>query len=111
MKDKYESVGLNYEIIANKYPNLDEYEEIVNSFLSDPFFKEIGEYLDGEDYALAKDACKGLYLLAQELCLFNLYMWIVEVYEDLEEELYQEAYSHYQEMMSVYDGIRGAFNV
>lgn len=111
MKDKYESVGLNYEIIVNKYPNLNEFEEIVNSYLSDPFFKEIGDYLDDEDYALAKDALKGLYLLAQELCLFNLYVAIVEVYEDLEEELYKEAMAHYSDMKKLHQRIRGAFNV
>ncbi|MBR0462735.1 MAG: hypothetical protein IJJ00_08515 [Erysipelotrichaceae bacterium] len=111
MKEKYAKVGLNYDLIAGRYPDINEYEEIVNAYLSDPFFEELEDYLDDEDYALAKDALKGLYILAQDLYLYPLYMAIMEVYEDIEEELYMDVMGHYKEMMAVYKKIRGAFHV
>jgi len=111
MKDKYESVGLNYDLIVSKYPNLNEYEEIVNSYLSDPFFIELEKYLDDEDYAIAKDATKGLYILAQELYLYPLYIALCDIYEDIEEEMYKEVISHYKDMMAIYNRIKGVFNV
>ena len=48
MKEKYRKIGLNYELIASKYLDMNEYEEIVNSYLSDPFFVELEEYLEKE---------------------------------------------------------------
>ena len=110
MKQKYESCGLNYDLIVSKYPNINEYEETVNAFLSDPFFKEIESMLDDEDYALAKDATKGLYILAQDLYLYPLYEKITEIYEDLEYETYDEIMTHYKDMYKVYEKIKGAFN-
>lgn len=110
MKDKYKSVGLDYDLIIDKFKNIDEYEDIVNTYFSDPFFKELEGMLDDEDYALAKDATKGLYVLASELCLFPLYEALLEVYEDLEYEMYDQVITHYQEMMNVYKRIRSIFN-
>lgn len=109
MADKYKNVGLDYDLIQTKYPNIAEYEKIALAFLDDPFFKEIKEYLENEDYALAKDATKGLYILAQELYLMPLYMALLDIYEDLEEELYKEVMPHYNEMIKIYDKIRGIF--
>ncbi|MBR3228268.1 MAG: hypothetical protein IKF68_06965 [Erysipelotrichaceae bacterium] len=111
MKEKYRKIGLNYELIASKYLDINEYEEIVNSYLSDPFFLELEEYLENEDYALAKDALKGLFILAQELYLYPLYIALMEVYEDIEEEMYKESITHYREMIRVYENMRGSFNV
>ena len=111
MKDKYASVGLNYDIIIDKFKNINEYEETVNAYLSDPFFKQLEGMLDDEDYALAKDATKGLYILAGDLCLYPLYEALLEVYEDLEYEMYDEIMTHYKDMMTVYERIRGCFNV
>ena len=111
MKEKYRKIGLNYELIASKYLDINEYEEIVNSYLSDPFFTELEEYLENEDYALAKDALKGLYILAQELYLYPLYIALMEVYEDIEEEMYKESITHYREMIRVHEKMRGSFNV
>lgn len=111
MENKYKSIGLNYDIIVNKYPNINEYEEIVNVFLDDEFFEGIGKYLEDEDYALAKDATKGLFILAQDLCLYPLYIALVEIYEDLDSELYNDAMGHYKDMKDVYKKIRGIFNV
>ena len=111
MKKKYESVGLNYDLIIEKYPNINEYEEIVNSYLSDPFFKELKDYLDNEDYALAKDATKGLFILAQELFIYPLYVSLMDIYEDLEEEMYKEVLTDYEKMMIVYKNIQGVFHV
>ena len=111
MKDKYKSVGLDYDLIIDKYPNINEYEETVNAYLADPFFKEIESMLDDEDYALAKDATKGLYVLASQLCLYPLYETLLEIYEDLEYETYDEIVTHYQAMYQIYIKIRGCFNV
>lgn len=110
MKKKYESVGLNYELISEKYVDLGYFEEAVNAFLEDEFFKELDMMLCDEDYAMAKDATKGLFILAQELLLFPLYEKLVEIYEDLEYETYTDIKSHYEEMMEVYKKIRGVFN-
>lgn len=109
MEEKYKSVGLDYDLIISKYPNLQEYEEAASAYLSDPFFKELKTYLENEDYELAKDATKGLYILAQELYMYPLYILLMEIYEDLEEELYKDVMNHYSEMFNVYQRIRGAF--
>ena len=109
MKNKYKSVGLDYDLILEKFPNIQEYEMTVNTFLDDSFFKDIGDYLKDEDYALAKDATKGLYILAQELCLYPLYMALLDLYEDMEEEIYKDVYSHYEDMLKVHEKIRGCF--
>ena len=111
MKEKYAKVGLNYDLIVSKFPDINEYEEIVNAYLSDPFFEELEDYLDDEDYALAKDALKGLYILAQDLYIYPLYMALMEVYEDIEEEIYKDVMGHYSEMMRVYRNIRSVFHV
>ena len=111
MKEKYAKVGLNYDLIASKYLDINEYEEIVNAYLSDPFFEELEGYLQDEDYELAKDALKGLFILAQDLYIYPLYMALMEVYEDLEEELYKDAMGHYYEMIEVYKKLKGAFHV
>ena len=110
MKNKYENVNLNYDLIASKYPNIDEYENIVSVFLNDPFFNELEEYLSSEDYAMAKDATKGLMILSQELYLFPLYEKISEIYEDLEFETYDEVMAHYKDMKETYERLRNAFS-
>ncbi|MBO7677940.1 MAG: hypothetical protein J6S49_10565 [Erysipelotrichaceae bacterium] len=110
MRNKYRKVGLDYDLIIDRYPNINEYEETVNAYLSDEFFKDLKVMLEEEDYALAKDATKGLYVLASQLCLFPLYEKLLEVYEDLEYETYGEVNEHYEDMMETYDRIRGVFN-
>ena len=110
MKNKYKKVGLDYDLIIEKYPNINEYEEIVNAYLADEFFKELEMMLEEEDYAIAKDATKGLYVLAGELYLFPLYEKLLEVYEDLEYETYGDVSDHYKEMIETYRRIRGVFN-
>ena len=111
MKNKYKSCGLNYDLIVERFPNIDEYEQIVNTYLSDEFFRDLEVMLENEDYALAKDALKGLYILAQDLMLFPLYGALMEVYEDLEYEIYKDAPGHYRDMMEVYERLRGVFYV
>ena len=110
MKNKYRSIGLDYDLIIEKYPNINEYEETVNAFLSDEFFKDLKVMLEEEDYALAKDATKGLYVLSGQLYLFPLYEKLLEVYEDLEYEVYQDVNEHYRDMYETYLKIRGKFN-
>ena len=72
MREKYAKVGLDYDQILEKFPNIQEYEEAVNAYFSDPFFEDIKKYLDDEDYELAKDAIKGLFVLAEELRMYPL---------------------------------------
>lgn len=110
MRNKYKSCGLNYDIIVEKYPNISEYEDTVNAYLADEFFRELEDMLDNEDYAMAKDATKGLYILASDLCLYPLYETLLEIYEDLEYETYSDVMLHYREMMEKYHHIRGMFN-
>lgn len=109
MKSKYASAGLNYDLINEKFKDIDEYEDTANFFLADENFKLLGSYLEDEDYAMAKDAVKGLYILAGELRMYPLYEALLEVYEDLEEELYRDVTGHYDEMMTVYEKVRGIF--
>ena len=109
MKNSFEKLGLNYDLINEKYPNIDEYKNIVKFYLDDEFFLDIGTYLEDEDYALAKDACKGLFILAQDLYLYPLYMALMEVYEDLEEKTYTDVLKHYDEMKLVYEKFKGVF--
>lgn len=109
MKEKYQSLGLNYDLIISKYPDINEYEHIVNFYLDDAFFDEINELLEYEDYELAKDALKGLYILASDLCLYPLYIALLEIYEDIEDENYKEVLTHYQEMMKIHKKLRGGF--
>ena len=110
MKEKYKRCGLNYDLIVEKYPNINEYEETVNVYLDDEFFKDLKVMLEEEDYAMAKDAVKGLYVLAGDLCLFPLYETLLELYEDLEYETYDQIMSHYEDMMKAHKRIRGMFN-
>lgn len=110
MKNKYSSCGLNYDLIIERFPNINEYEETVNAYLDDEFFHDLDDMLENEDYALAKDAVKGLYILAGDLYLFPLYEKLLEVYEDLEFEMYGDVRAHYDDMMETYTKIRGIFN-
>ena len=111
MKEKYAKIGLNYDLILEKYPNINYYEETVNAYLDDPFFNELKDMLENEDYALAKDAVKGLYILASELCLYPLYEVLLDIYEDLEYETYDTVLNHYKDMIKVYKKIRDNFYV
>ncbi|MDO4940876.1 MAG: hypothetical protein Q4E33_04200 [Erysipelotrichaceae bacterium] len=111
MKEKYAKCGLNFDLIIKKYPNIYEYEEIVNAYLDDEFFVSIEGMLKDEDYALAKDATKGLYILASELLLFPLYESLLELYEDLEYETYDDCIKHFEIVKDKHQLIRGLFNV
>ncbi len=109
MENSFRELGLNYDLIASKYADIEEYKNIVRFYLNDEFFLGMQEYLENEDYALAKDACKGLFILAQDLYLYPLYIALMEVYEDLEDKTYDNVLKHYEEMKLVYDKFRGAF--
>lgn len=107
--DKYKSAGLDYELINSKFPDNTEYEKIVRTYLEDPFFEELKDYLDDEDYALAKDATKGLFILAQDLYLYPLYIALLDIYEDIEEELYNDLMTKYINMYEIYKKVREVF--
>ena len=109
MKEKYQSVGLNLDLIEEAFPNLEEYEITLNEYLMDEHFSELGTCLDDEDYEMAKDIVKGLYLLAQDLMVFPLFETLLEIYEDLEYETYDDILSHYTEMMFVHHKILNIF--
>ncbi len=110
MKNKYKSVGLDYDLILDKFLNINEYEETANAYLDDEFFRELEAMIDEEDYAMAKDAVKGLYILAGELFMFPLYEALLEIYEDLEYETYADLKNHYSRMFGIYSRIREIFN-
>ena len=110
MKEKYITCGLNYELILDTYPNLDEYEKVLHVYLDDEFFDELKEYLQNEDYAMAKDALKGLYILASDLKIFNLYERLLDLYEDLESENYKDLLSDYDLVMGIREKIRRGFS-
>ena len=56
-------------------------------------------------------AVKGLYLLAQDLRLFPLYESLLEIYEDLTYEMYGDALPHYEDVLAIYEKLRGVFYV
>ena len=109
MREKYDKAGLNYDIILEKFPDMQEYEKTLMFYFDDENFELLGQYIKDEDYAMAKDACKGLYVLASELRVFPLYEALLEVYEDLEFETYSDISEHYKQMHELYDKIRSAF--
>lgn len=109
MREKYFKAGLNYDLINEAFPDMNEFERTMLFYLDDENFKLLGEYLEDEDYAMAKDACKGLYILASELRMFPLYEALLEIYDDLEAEVYTDVLKHYKEMIKVYDRIRSPF--
>lgn len=110
MRNKYKSVGLDYDLILDKFLNINEYEETANAYLDDEFFRQLEDMIEEEDYAMAKDAVKGLYILAGDLCMFPLYEALLEIFEDLEYETYQDIRKHYKEMFGIYSRIREIFN-
>lgn len=111
MREKYRSVGLSYDMIGEAFPDIEEYEDTVNAYLADEDFSLLKGYLENEDYEMAKDAVKGLFLLAQDLRLFPLYEALLEVYEDLTYEMYTDVMGHYDEVRAVYDRLRSVFYV
>ena len=54
----------------------DEYEIIC---LDDEFFEEIPLFIKDQDYEMAFDALKGLYILAEQFRLMRLYEYLLEV--------------------------------
>lgn len=109
MKSKYQNVGLDFDLINSKYKDITEYESTVNAFFEDPYFDELKTFIEDEDWAMAKDACIGLYKLALDLYLMPLYMALVDIYEDLEYENYKELSQKYDNMYSIYSQIRTIF--
>ena len=109
MKSKYQKVGLDFDLINSKFKDISEYENTVTSFFEDPYFVDLKSFIEDEDYAMAKDAVKGLYTLALELYLMPLYMMLVDIYEDLEYENYKELLTKYEAMYSKYKEIKAIF--
>lgn len=109
MKSKYQKVGLDFDLINSKFKDISEYENTVMIFFEDPNFIELKNFIDDEDYAMAKDAVKGLYTLSLDLYLMPLYLLLVDIYEDLEYEEYKDLKNKYNKMTQKYNEIRGIF--
>ncbi len=84
--------------------------EVIKAYLADEFFMCLKGYIDDEDYALAKDALKGLYLLAQKLELYNLYMTLVDLYEDIDGAFYSDIKGHYELMIEEYERLKRKYD-
>lgn len=110
MREKYLTCGLNYDLIIDQYPDLNEYEKILHIYLDDEFFSGLKTYLENEDYALAKDATKGLYILAADLKIFPLYERLLDIYEDIEDENYKALNDDYDRMIAVHHQIKNGFS-
>ena len=76
---------------------------VIRAYLKDEFFESLKDYLNSEDYALAKDATKGLYVLAQKLELYDLYMALVDLYEDIDGSFYKDIAGHYEIMKEIHN--------
>ena len=111
MKEKYKKCGLNYELILDKYPNIDEYEQIVHAYLEDEFFNDMKTMIEQDDFEMLKDACKGLFILANDLYLMPLYESLLELYESLEYEEYGNLMNEYNNVMSRHARIRNTLVV
>ncbi|MBR2801629.1 MAG: hypothetical protein IKE21_03395 [Erysipelotrichaceae bacterium] len=90
MEDKYTKCGIDKALVEETFGDLQEYERTLKFYLEDEFFEDLPAFLETEDYAMAKDAAKGLYILADELKVFTLYQALLDVYEDLCYEEYKE---------------------
>lgn len=111
MKEKYKKCGLNYDLIIDKYHNIDEYEQIVNVYLEDEFFNEMKTMIEENDFEMLKDACKGLYVLANDLYLMPLYESLIDLYECVEYEDYNNLMKEYNTVMDRHTKIRNIFVV
>ena len=77
--------------------------KVIKAFLEDEFFYDLRVYLEEGDYVLAKDAIKGLYVLASKLALFELYGHLLDLYEVLEYEDYINVMSQYEALIKEYE--------
>lgn len=96
---------LNLEVMDNTSADA----EVIKFYLNDEHFTEIRVFLENEDYAMAKDATKGLYLLAMQLRLFGLYEALLEIYEDLDAEFYKDVIGHYEDMFEEYSKLKEVY--
>ena len=87
----------------------EETRRAIKFYLEDEFFASLKDYLDTEDYNLAKDMVKGLYILAGELHLFALYQGLLDIYEDLDFEEYGPVNQHYEVMINEYYRLKEVF--
>ena len=77
----------------------------------DEFFNEMKTMIIDEDHEMLKDACKGLYILANDLYLFPLYEALLDLYESVEYEEYNNLLSQYDQVMERHSKIRKNFVV
>ena len=107
--DKYLRNKINPGLVLNEFSSLEAYEEALRFYLQDEFFLQLKEYLDNNDFEMAKDALKGLYILAGDLKLFPLYEALLEIYQDLLEEEYRYLGERYEAMKSIHTSLSEDF--
>ena len=95
--------------VLNSEENDQETKIAIKYYLEDEFFTDLINYLNYEDYAMAKDATKGLHILAQEFKLFRLYETLLDIYEDLDAEFYDDIYEHHCLMIEEYNRLKEVY--
>jgi hypothetical protein len=103
--DKYTKNKINTGLVLNDFHTIEAYEEALRFYLQDDFFDELKGFLDNNDFEMAKDALKGLYILAGDLKLFPLYESLLEIYQDLLEEEYRYLGERYETMKAIHDAL------
>lgn len=93
-EDKYKESGISFAEVQEAFPDIAEYERSLIFYLRDENFQQLQEWIKAEDFNLAMDAVKGLYILASELKIYRLYTALVDVYQDLLYEEYKELSLH-----------------
>ena len=95
--DKYLRNKINPGLVLNEFSSLEAYEEALRFYLQDEFFLQLKEYLDNNDFEMAKDALKGLYEA------------LLEIYQDLLEEEYRYLGERYEAMKSIHTALSEDF--
>ena len=107
--ERYIRNRINTDLVLNEFKTLEAYEETLRFYLQDEFFDELKTFLEENDFEMAKDALKGLYILAGDLKLFRLYEALLEIYQDLLEEEYRYLDERYAAMKEIHDRLKEDF--
>ena len=103
-----ENKEIELEVISSeKYD--EETLRAIKFYLADEFFDELKNYLETEDYNMAKDVVKGLYILAGEFKFFKLYQCLIDIYEDLMYDEYKSVIDHYEKMYVEYGRLKEVY--
>lgn len=111
MKTEFEKRAILIDDIIQNYTDLDEYKKVARTYLNDDFFEELPIFIAQNDYEMAKDALKGLYILALELRMIRLYQELLEIYECLIDEEYKNLDDNVKKVMEIRTDLLEFFNV